>query len=216
MSIHRVPAGAQKASSHQIRGRLKQAFALLLACLALVSLPPARAGEVSQGWRQAALFVPGSAMPLSMERDADGLLFTFQDERRELRYLVHTSADGLRFLGRTMSAYTRQGAPRVTLGARDIKDQIADKYPLTDIEGVFTSGHDGLYTMLAVYRDEDRGYFYRDFYHAGDGSLLRSEMKPFDSGMEGLLSYKEARAAALSALPGAILLDISLVQAGES
>lgn len=193
---------------------LKRGWLLVLALVCLAFHLPAQAQPVQLAWRLAALYVPGSAMPEGMEDNTSGMLVSFIDERKSHRYEVQVDPRGEVFLQRTLTAYAKQGAQQVTLGADAILGLIAAQHGQVEVEGIYVLEHEGLLSYMAVYADFNRRYFFRDLYNAQDGEIQHGIMKPLPEDGEGLLGYRQARAAAQSYLPGSKVLDMSLEDIG--
>lgn len=196
------------------RTGLGRALALGLAFALIFSAVPVSAQQVNLGWRLAALYVPGSAMPEGMEDRLDGMAFTFVDERKAVRYEVLVDKDGQAFLQRELTAYTKEGSAQPSLGTAALASMLQEQKGAIALEGIFLLKHEGAYSYMAVYTQPEQGSFYRELFNAADAGLQHSLMKPLPAPADGVLAYDDIKASALRYLDGGVLLDVGLEKIG--
>lgn len=189
---------------------IKKLFTILLAGILLLSAVSGLAEQVASGWRKAALFVPGSAMPEGMEDQSGEMVFRFVDERKGISYEVRVDQSGKVFHQRLMTAYALTGSDRIGLPVLTVRENIRDKHPDAKIEGIYTSVIDDAHYFVSVFVDPGQGCFFRDQFNAATGETVVSLMKPFDE------DYVKARDIAMEHLLGGLMLDFARADIGGS
>ena len=189
---------------------IKRIFTIFLTGILLFSAVSGLAEQVGAGWRKAALFVPGSAMPEGMEDQSGEMVFRFVDEQKGISYEVIVDQSGKIFHQRLMTAYTLTGSDQVELPVLTVRENIRAKYPEAKIEGIYTRKIDSAFYFFSVFADLDQGYFFREHHNAADGKTVISLMKPLDD------DYVKARNIALEHLLGGLMLDFSRAVIGGS
>lgn len=197
---------------------MKRALLIMLAVFVITGPAYARTDDLScRCWRAAALHVPGSAMPESMEDRGNILAFHFIDENRQRSYEVLISRGGGTFLQRSMVANAVKAGERKALDAEDIKRLIVSKHPDASIDGIFLrQTENGLYSFLAVFTQQESGRLHRRFYNAQSGEMMADTMWPAGP-EEGSLTFRQAADKALGPmLKTSVMTDIQVERSAEA
>lgn len=97
-----------------------------------------------------------------------------------------------------------------------IGQQVTREYPGTTLHSVFVGEENGAYAYIAVFDDVAQDYFYRAWFNAGSGLLMRSVMTVAPPAQDGQVVLKPAEAAAVAVaqVPDGHLYDIRYEQVG--
>ena len=128
------------------------------------------------------------------------------------RHEVLINRDPVALIRLTVVVEDVHGADTVAYQPQLIVDQVVREYPGTSLETVFIGEEEGKYFYVAVFEDAEKGHFYRAWFNAGTGIMMRSTMTVAPPG-EGL-SLGQAVAAALAQVPGGQLYDVHYQQIG--
>ena len=128
---------------------MKKRIIVWALCLLMLYVP-AQADSLNRAWRQAALYVPGAALPEDVREVQGGLHFTFLDENKSLVYEVVIDKETNAFLRRSMVALNKEPGKRADLNPADLKKRLAEEAPENELISMFVLAEAGQFSYLMV------------------------------------------------------------------